>query len=145
MAAGNKRLMLDTNAVSAFLNRRSPRLCHGGRAAAGGLLIPTSTGGFITSDISELNEQQQQKFSRRTFYPGFPGLSGLNLSLQGASSEFAQFAPQLERVARMLLVEQQQRARHQQQPQYRQPWPGVEGLAHGSGRLAPQCGDLPVR
>ena len=26
MAAGNKRLMLDTNAVSAFLKRRSPRL-----------------------------------------------------------------------------------------------------------------------
>lgn len=26
MAAGNKRLMLDTNAVSAFLNRRSARL-----------------------------------------------------------------------------------------------------------------------
>jgi len=26
MAAGNERLMLDTNAVSAFLKRRSPRL-----------------------------------------------------------------------------------------------------------------------
>jgi len=26
MAAGNDRLMLDTNAVSAFLKRRSPRL-----------------------------------------------------------------------------------------------------------------------
>lgn len=26
MAAGNERLMLDTNAVSAFLQRRSPRL-----------------------------------------------------------------------------------------------------------------------